>query len=218
MINYFQRAVIVGKIYYKCHLWNRIYTVSPRRVCGTQYDPITQLQRPKNQAAALSLTLKWRPMPDKTRECMLLQTYNVIWANQKMYHWLRAFAMFDLTSFPAILSGIGHHFKFCQKLMIASAWRSKHWHSAHTEHLRGCLCLSSAHLGDLHLFGLWRSAVRTPIGPPMRKAASVVWNLSLLMNSFNKTETAIFPRQFVFSEDISFSDMTKPASMTFCII
>ena len=44
-------------------------------------------------------------------------TYNVIWANQKTesfeYHWLRALAMFDITSFPAILSGIGHHFKFC---------------------------------------------------------------------------------------------------------
>ena len=38
-------------------------------------------------------------------------TYNVIWANQKtgsfVYHWLRALA----TSFSAILSGIGRHFK-----------------------------------------------------------------------------------------------------------
>ena len=28
------------------------------------------------------------------------------------YHWLRALAMFDITSFPAILSGIGRHFTF----------------------------------------------------------------------------------------------------------
>jgi len=45
-------------------------------------------------------------------------TYYVIWANQKTeffkYHRLRALAMFDVTSFPAILSGIGHHFKFCR--------------------------------------------------------------------------------------------------------
>ena len=38
-------------------------------------------------------------------------TYNVICANQKtgsfVYHWLRALA----TSFPAIFSGIGRHFK-----------------------------------------------------------------------------------------------------------
>jgi len=42
---------------------------------------------------------------------------NVIWANQKTesfeYHWLRALAVFDQMSFPAILSSIGHHFKFC---------------------------------------------------------------------------------------------------------
>ena len=43
---------------------------------------------------------------------------HVIWANQKTesfkYHWFRALAMFDVTSFPAILSGIGRHFKFCR--------------------------------------------------------------------------------------------------------
>jgi len=42
-------------------------------------------------------------------------TNNVIWANQKTEsfecHWLRALAMFDVTSFPAILSGIRRHFK-----------------------------------------------------------------------------------------------------------
>jgi len=41
----------------------------------------------------------------------------VIWANQKTesfkYYLLCALAMFDVTSFPAILSGIGSHFKFC---------------------------------------------------------------------------------------------------------
>ena len=45
-------------------------------------------------------------------------TYSVIWANQKTelfeYHWLRALAMFDAMSFPAILLGIGRHFKFCR--------------------------------------------------------------------------------------------------------
>ena len=42
----------------------------------------------------------------------------VIWANKKTesfeYHWFRALAMFDVTSFLAILSCIGRHFKFCQ--------------------------------------------------------------------------------------------------------
>jgi len=42
----------------------------------------------------------------------------VIWANKKTesfeYHWFRALAMFDVTSFLAILSGIGRHFKFCR--------------------------------------------------------------------------------------------------------
>ena len=57
---------------------------------------------------------------DTQQKCGKLRytmTYNVIWANQKTesfeYHWLRALAMFDVTSFPAILSGIGQHFKFC---------------------------------------------------------------------------------------------------------
>ena len=44
-------------------------------------------------------------------------TYNIILANQKTesveYHWLRALAIFDITSFPAILLGIRRHFKFC---------------------------------------------------------------------------------------------------------
>jgi len=43
--------------------------------------------------------------------------YNVIWANQKTesfeYHRLSSLARFDITSFPGILLGIGHHFKFC---------------------------------------------------------------------------------------------------------
>jgi len=45
-------------------------------------------------------------------------TYNVIWANYKTesfeYHWLRALAKFDMTSFPTILLSIGRHFKLCQ--------------------------------------------------------------------------------------------------------
>jgi len=44
--------------------------------------------------------------------------YNVIWANQKTesfeYHWLHELAMFDITSFPAILTGIESHFKLCR--------------------------------------------------------------------------------------------------------
>jgi len=39
----------------------------------------------------------------------------------------------------------------------------------------------------------------------MRKGASVVWYLSLpLMNSFNKTEAAIFPMQAMLPEDFLF--------------
>jgi len=45
-------------------------------------------------------------------------TYNVIWANHKTesfeYHWLHTLAMFDVTSFAAIMLGIGPHFKFCR--------------------------------------------------------------------------------------------------------
>ena len=45
-------------------------------------------------------------------------TYIAIWANQKTesfeYQWLHALEIFDVMSFPAILSGIGRHFKFCR--------------------------------------------------------------------------------------------------------
>jgi len=58
---------------------------------------------------------------DAQQECKNLCyaiMYIVIWVNQKTesfeYHWLCALAMFDVKSFPAILSGIGHHFKFCR--------------------------------------------------------------------------------------------------------
>ena len=54
----------------------------------------------------------------KRRNLRYTITYNVIGANQKTEsfenHWLHAFKMFDVTSFSAILSGIGHHFKFCR--------------------------------------------------------------------------------------------------------
>jgi len=44
--------------------------------------------------------------------------YNIIWANQKIksseHHCLRTLAMFDETSFHAILSGIWCQFKFCR--------------------------------------------------------------------------------------------------------
>jgi len=44
-------------------------------------------------------------------------TYIIIWANMKTesyeYHRVPAHAMFDVISFPAVLSGIGRHFKFC---------------------------------------------------------------------------------------------------------
>ena len=43
----------------------------------------------------------------KKRELSYTITYNVIWATKKtetfLYHWLRALAMFNVTSFPAIL-------------------------------------------------------------------------------------------------------------------
>jgi len=45
-------------------------------------------------------------------------TYNVIWANQRTEsferHWLRALAMFDVTRFSTILSGVGRRFIFYQ--------------------------------------------------------------------------------------------------------
>ena len=50
----------------------------------------------------------------------------VIWANQKTksfeYHWLRTLAMFDVTSFPAILSGIPCHFKLCRYVNYFMVW------------------------------------------------------------------------------------------------
>ena len=62
--------------------------------------------------------LKWRPMPNKKCGNLRYAITYVIWANQKNesfeYHWLCALAMFDVTSFPAILSGIQRHFKFCR--------------------------------------------------------------------------------------------------------
>ena len=52
------------------------------------------------------------------REFTLCHNLQCHWANQETesfeYHWLHACAMFDVTKFPAILSGIGHHFKFCR--------------------------------------------------------------------------------------------------------
>jgi len=54
----------------------------------------------------------------KTRELRYAITYNVIWANQKtetfLHIWLRALAMFEVTTFPVILLGTGGHFKFCR--------------------------------------------------------------------------------------------------------
>jgi len=60
-------------------------------------------------------------MTSDTQKCENLCyaiTYNIILANQKTesfeYHWLGALAMFDITSFPDILSGIRRHFNnFC---------------------------------------------------------------------------------------------------------
>jgi len=48
--------------------------------------------------------------------------YNVNWANQKTetfeYYWVCALAMFDVISFPSILSGIWRHFKFRYVMVI----------------------------------------------------------------------------------------------------
>jgi len=59
-------------------------------------------------------------MSDAWQKCGNLHyaiIYNVIWANHKTehfeYHWLRALAMFHVTSFPAILWDIERQFKFC---------------------------------------------------------------------------------------------------------
>jgi len=71
--------------------------------------------------------LKWRPMPNKMREFTL--RHNVQRHLSKLedwifeYHWLRALAMFDVTSFLAILSGIGRHFKFCRYVK----WQTVCW-------------------------------------------------------------------------------------------
>ena len=58
-------------------------------------------------------------MPDKMREFTLYAiTLNVILVNLNTepfeYHQLSALAKSDGTSFPAIVSGIGRHFKFCR--------------------------------------------------------------------------------------------------------
>jgi len=49
----------------------------------------------------------------KRRDLHYAIIYNVIWANQKtksfVYHWLRTLAIFKVTSFPIILSGIRRH-------------------------------------------------------------------------------------------------------------
>jgi len=54
------------------------------------------------------------------REFTFYHNDYVIWANQKtesfVYHWLRALAMFDEMSFPAI----GRHFKFCRYVNLGS--------------------------------------------------------------------------------------------------
>ena len=74
-------------------------------------------------------------MSDPPTKCGNLRyaiTY-VIWVNKKTesfeYHWLRAFAMFDIISFPASWKGIGRHFKFfvmlcyLQKANINILWQ-----------------------------------------------------------------------------------------------
>jgi len=56
---------------------------------------------------------------DAWQKCGNLHTAitNVIWVNQKTdsleFHWLRALAISDVMRFPAILSGIQRHLKFC---------------------------------------------------------------------------------------------------------
>jgi len=60
-------------------------------------------------------------------------TYNIIWANQITesfeYHWLLALAMFDVMSFPAILSSIGRYFKFCRYVnyRVDKSPPTRHW-------------------------------------------------------------------------------------------
>jgi len=55
-------------------------------------------------------------------------TYNIIWVNQTEsfeYHWLRTLAMFKVTSFPAILSGIRRHFKRSVNTLIRAVVERK---------------------------------------------------------------------------------------------
>ena len=68
--------------------------------------------------------------PDARQKCENLRcavANNVIWANQKTvsfeYHWLRALAMFNVTSLPATLSSIGRHFKFCRYVTCSAIKR-----------------------------------------------------------------------------------------------
>jgi len=73
-------------------------------------------------------------MSDARQKCGSLRyatTNNMIWANQKSesfeYHWLHALVRFDVTSFPAILLGIRHHFKFCQCLLACMVVKPSNW-------------------------------------------------------------------------------------------
>ena len=84
-----------------------------------QLDTVDMSVRWASQESVRSKTDLWdnqrinRPLEmtsDARRKCRNLHyaiTYSVIWANQKTeslkYHWLRALAMFDVTSFPASL-------------------------------------------------------------------------------------------------------------------
>ena len=71
---------------------------------------------------------------DARRKCGKLRyaiTYNVIWVNQKTeyfkYHWLRALAMFDLTSLSPILSGISSSVDTLIENKVPCEFRSSYW-------------------------------------------------------------------------------------------
>jgi len=54
--------------------------------------------------------LKLRPMPDTNAGIYVTPLLNLL----SITGYAHKFAMFDVTSFPAMLSGIGRHFKFCR--------------------------------------------------------------------------------------------------------
>jgi len=107
------------------NIWPRPNTVRPQL---QRYPPISTTFF-KGFTETINVSTDRLKCPTKLREFTLRHNDNVIWANQKTesfeYHWLRALAIFNVTSFSATLSCNGHHFKFCRYVNVQKAWISQ---------------------------------------------------------------------------------------------